>query len=176
MLQGCQKAVVKEPVACTQEAKLCSDGSAVGRIGPDCSFAPCPQVQAPVLPPETPKLPVETPKPPVNTPKPIGETPDKTAQFGKPIVMHVKDTIIFSDGLSLNLKEISDSRCPQGVQCIWAGELSPLFIASASGSSDEIRLGTVRQASVSLKGHIFSLVGATENSATVAVSVDGGTN
>jgi len=30
------------PVACTQEAKLCSDGSAVGRTGPNCEFSACP--------------------------------------------------------------------------------------------------------------------------------------
>lgn len=30
------------PVACTEEAKLCPDGSAVGRTGPNCEFAPCP--------------------------------------------------------------------------------------------------------------------------------------
>lgn len=30
------------PVACTMEAKLCPDGSAVGRSGPECEFAPCP--------------------------------------------------------------------------------------------------------------------------------------
>lgn len=29
-------------VACTEEAKLCPDGSAVGRTGPNCEFAPCP--------------------------------------------------------------------------------------------------------------------------------------
>ncbi len=28
-------------VACTMEAKLCPDGSYVGRIGPNCEFAPC---------------------------------------------------------------------------------------------------------------------------------------
>jgi hypothetical protein len=28
--------------ACTTEAKLCPDGSAVGRSGPNCEFAPCP--------------------------------------------------------------------------------------------------------------------------------------
>ncbi len=33
-----------EPRACTQEAKLCPDGSAVGRTGPNCEFAPCPAV------------------------------------------------------------------------------------------------------------------------------------
>jgi hypothetical protein len=26
---------------CTMEAKLCPDGSAVGRSGPNCDFAPC---------------------------------------------------------------------------------------------------------------------------------------
>jgi len=32
----------EEQVVCTKEAKMCSDGSSVGRIGPDCEFAPCP--------------------------------------------------------------------------------------------------------------------------------------
>jgi putative hemolysin len=30
------------PVACTMDAKICPDGSAVGRIAPNCDFAPCP--------------------------------------------------------------------------------------------------------------------------------------
>jgi len=32
--------------ACTLEAKICPDGSAVGRTGPNCEFAPCPLPQA----------------------------------------------------------------------------------------------------------------------------------
>lgn len=32
----------EEPVFCTMDAKLCSDGSYVGRTGPNCEFAPCP--------------------------------------------------------------------------------------------------------------------------------------
>ncbi len=28
--------------ACTLEAKLCPDGSYVGRTGPNCEFSPCP--------------------------------------------------------------------------------------------------------------------------------------
>lgn len=31
-----------EPRPCTMEAKICPDGSAVGRTGPNCEFAPCP--------------------------------------------------------------------------------------------------------------------------------------
>ena len=33
-----------EPVACTTEAKICPDGSSVGRSGPACEFAECPVV------------------------------------------------------------------------------------------------------------------------------------
>lgn len=35
---------MKQPprqVACTQEAMVCPDGTAVGRTGPNCEFAPC---------------------------------------------------------------------------------------------------------------------------------------
>ncbi len=31
-----------EGVFCTADAKLCPDGSAVGRVPPDCAFAQCP--------------------------------------------------------------------------------------------------------------------------------------
>lgn len=31
-----------ENIACTMDAKLCPDGSYVGRIPPTCEFAPCP--------------------------------------------------------------------------------------------------------------------------------------
>jgi hypothetical protein len=34
-------------VACTLEAKLCPDGSSVGRTGPNCEFAQCPGSPAP---------------------------------------------------------------------------------------------------------------------------------
>ncbi len=38
---GCKEI---EPVACTLDAKICPDGTAVGRIPPDCSFASCPSI------------------------------------------------------------------------------------------------------------------------------------
>lgn len=37
-------APVPDGVACTMEAKICADGSAVGRSGPNCEFAACPPV------------------------------------------------------------------------------------------------------------------------------------
>jgi hypothetical protein len=41
VIAGITGAVKPPPIACTQEAKLCPDGSAVGRTGPNCEFAPC---------------------------------------------------------------------------------------------------------------------------------------
>ncbi len=32
----------KGEVGCTLEARICPDGTAVGRSGPNCEFAPCP--------------------------------------------------------------------------------------------------------------------------------------
>lgn len=34
-------------VSCTLEAKICPDGTAVGRIPPDCEFALCPSINSP---------------------------------------------------------------------------------------------------------------------------------
>jgi hypothetical protein len=33
---------VEDPVMCTMDAKMCPDGSFVGRTAPSCAFAPCP--------------------------------------------------------------------------------------------------------------------------------------
>ena len=40
-----QRGSPSAPVACTQEAKLCPDGSYVGRTGPNCEFAECPEIK-----------------------------------------------------------------------------------------------------------------------------------
>jgi hypothetical protein len=32
----------KEQVACTEDLKLCPGGTGVGRVAPNCNFAPCP--------------------------------------------------------------------------------------------------------------------------------------
>lgn len=39
---GCRGPPKCQAVACTEEAKVCPDGSAVGREGPNCEFAACP--------------------------------------------------------------------------------------------------------------------------------------
>ena len=46
ILSGCNlktTSLENKPVACSQEAKICPDGSAVGRTGSNCEFALCPE-------------------------------------------------------------------------------------------------------------------------------------
>ncbi|MFQ5974924.1 MAG: hypothetical protein ACE5J5_01220, partial [Candidatus Hydrothermarchaeales archaeon] len=39
---GCIQETQK-PIACTEDARVCPDGSSVVRIPPACEFAPCPK-------------------------------------------------------------------------------------------------------------------------------------
>ena len=44
LIFGCTSPINPDnPVACTADAKLCPDSSAVGRTGPNCEFSPCPK-------------------------------------------------------------------------------------------------------------------------------------
>ena len=40
------------PTACTMDAKICPDGTAVGRTGPQCEFEACPTKEVPITPPD----------------------------------------------------------------------------------------------------------------------------
>ncbi len=96
--------------ACTTEAKICPDGSAVGRTGPNCEFATCPE-------PTTPN------------PVPAAQSPAT--------VTAALNQKVSALGVSITpLEIISDSRCPAGVQCIWAGTVEvKAKIESALGAS-----------------------------------------
>ena len=50
-------------VVCTEDAKICPDGSSVGRIPPDCEFAPCPGTSETPPPQHYPKTPTPTLQP-----------------------------------------------------------------------------------------------------------------
>lgn len=79
--------------ACTMDAKMCPDGSYVGRTGPKCEFQACPSSGA-----------------------------SGTVLAGKP--NHAIGESLEYNGITItpiSIKE--DSRCRDGVQCIWAGRL-----------------------------------------------------
>jgi hypothetical protein len=44
-----QKITIPKKMACTLEAKICPDGSSVGRSGPNCEFVACPSSNDPIV-------------------------------------------------------------------------------------------------------------------------------
>jgi hypothetical protein len=97
---------------------------------------------------------------------------DDIDQFSQTITLNLNESISFSDGLTILLKKIDDSRCPEGVQCIWAGELSGTFALSGGKivKAKEIHLGIMTNKSVVLDGYTFSIKDATKTSISISVA------
>lgn len=108
--------------ACTADALICPDGTAVGRTGPNCEFAPCP-------------TPTETP---------TGGT--QTAGQSGPVLVVAK---INQEVQALGrvgitpLTVLEDSRCPVDVQCIQAGtvRINARLVSGLGTATQEFRLG-----------------------------------
>lgn len=97
--------------ACTEEAKVCPDGSSVGRSGPNCDFAECP---------------TNTGTPP---------TPEVEATVA------VLNQRILTQGMHITpLEVVSDSRCPIDVQCIQAGTVTLRTLIEVGTNSETLTL------------------------------------
>jgi hypothetical protein len=93
--------LVGESVACTMDAKICHDGSVVGRIGPNCEFAPC-----------------------------------STENVERGSV--VRGQRFLQKGVSITpLSVVEDSRCPLGVECLWAGVIKVKIRLESIGGREE---------------------------------------
>jgi hypothetical protein len=52
-----------------------------------------------------------------------------------------RQSVDLAPGVALAYNSVNDSRCPPGVQCIWAGKLSYLFALKTPESSEVFSLG-----------------------------------
>lgn len=103
----------------------------------------------------------------------VREADFRRAEFGTAVTFSVGTQARFADGLTVILIGIDDSRCKPGVQCVWAGELSPLFRitgGNAGKSLKEVRLGTSTAKSMTVNDYVFTLQSATEISAAITVT------
>ncbi len=103
----------------------------------------------------------------------IISSPGKTTAitFGTPITLTPKQSTTFTNGLTVTLQSIADSRCKQGMVCVWAGELSGTFVLSGQNTppQTEFTLGQVTGKSITLGNYQFTLNNITETSATLLV-------
>jgi hypothetical protein len=111
--------------------------------------------------------------PVVVLPEPSLPAPNTTL-FNKEVTLKLNSQESFEDGLVVTLKQIDDSRCPEGVMCFWQGELSALIDVSSGKikTKTELRLGTENYKTQSLDGYIFTLISATEKSINLKVTYE----
>lgn len=78
-----------------------------------------------------------------------------------PVTLTVGKTATLRPGLSLSFDRANDSRCPQGVQCVWAGRL--LYMLTLHGKQDEpFTLGTTNTRFTSSSGITVELANKEE--------------
>ena len=112
----------KKSIACTEEAKVCPDGSSVGRVGKNCEFAECPKVptQTTVIVPNTQNTNIVIPN------------ITNTTKLNKRVII---------GGISITpIELISDSRCAVDVQCVWAGTVEIRVKLENGTNTQESRL------------------------------------
>ncbi len=70
--------------------------------------------------------------------------PTFTFTIGKESTFRINQLYTSSDGqYTLQIKEISDSRCPEGVVCVWAGEVSLKGEWTANATKSDFELHSV---------------------------------
>lgn len=77
--------------------------------------------------------------------QPIGGSPGgRMIEDGQTFTMHAGERITFADSTALRYVRVTnDSRCPPGVQCIWAGDAEVTFEwTSGSGAVSAFSLHT----------------------------------
>jgi len=93
--------------------------------------------------------------------------------LGSTQTLAIGGTARYDDGLTVRLEKIEDSRCRQGMQCVWAGELAPLLQLSGGEIGDKpvaLRLGTGTAPQKQQGRYRFVLRQATPETATLAVT------
>src|SRR5690349_23098582 len=68
----------------------------------------------------------------------------ETVQLGTAFTLAHDQTKQTSDGdLTIHFDKVSgDSRCPEGVQCIWAGRVDCIFTLTKGGASQVVNLSS----------------------------------
>jgi len=113
-------------VACTMEAKICPDGSAVGRNGPKCEFTACPTIK----------------------------------ESAKAKVVEK----ILNNGVYITPQDVvEDSRCPEDVTCIWAGQVKLRVTLRLAGDNpiDEKDVTLTMGVATPFKGKEIELINVT---------------
>lgn len=128
-VESTNEGVERVPDACSNEAKVCADGSKVFRTDVNCAFAACPATPA-LVKPTTPAT--------QNTPKPLPPTSTQsfiTARYNEKVTIR---------GVSITpILILEDNRCPSDAQCVSAGviKIQTRIVSGATTTDQFLEIG-----------------------------------
>ena len=63
----------------------------------------------------------------------------QSARLGQLVQVPVRTSVVYPDaGLKLQFNDLADSRCPEDVQCVWAGQVEALFTLSGVDKGTQV--------------------------------------
>lgn len=133
---------------------------------PTTPAPPTPSAEGIVTPTTTPPSVAATSTTGTEPSIPFQDETGTVKNLGDTVEFFEKDEFTFRDPKNPNrsylvsVVEFTDSRCPKGVACIWAGELGVKLRVKdlATGKTEEIYLGTVRAKTATALGARFTLI------------------
>ncbi len=81
----------------------------------------------------------------------------ETVSFGEIFTLPKDKTVTVGDELKVKLLSVGDSRCKEGMKCIWQGELTYKIEISDIENTDYVKLGTITKKEETYKEYIISL-------------------
>ena len=94
--------------------------------------------------------------PPAATPKPV---PTSTPASTSIVISVGEQTAIAPDAQLRLLRVVSDSRCPKGAQCVWAGEVTLEFELIARDDKKRFELAQAHSPRMAMGSRQFELTG-----------------
>lgn len=93
-------------------------------------------------------------------------------QFDKVMNIKVGQKVTFVDGLNIKLKEIDDSRCNPGIDCVHQGELYAVFKLTDINdlSLGQFQIGNLYDPTAKTNGYVFLLKNIKKDTASIMVS------
>jgi hypothetical protein len=78
------------------------------------------------------------------------------ATLNEPIQLAPGQSAVFHDNLKVRLVDVSDSRCPTDVTCLWAGEAIVRLTIISKGKTSEHELKELQKGA--LDGYLFEIL------------------
>lgn len=133
---------------------------------PTTPAPPTPSVEGIVTPTTTPAVGTTTSTTGTEPVVPFQDETGTVKRLGDTVEFFEKDEFTFRDPKNPNrsylvgVVEFTDSRCPKGTVCVWAGELGVKLRVKdvATGKTEEVYLGTVRAKTAEALGVRFTLI------------------